>query len=89
MWNWTVFCEYWIGFVALLQYYLNVATCMKYNSKNEVIHCAEENNNILLVTPQTKNADDNGTSSVTKVDAVDFHTNWLEMFYSSAHLLCV
>ncbi|XP_047968480.1 uncharacterized protein LOC125212373 isoform X2 [Salvia hispanica] len=62
------------------KYYLNVATCMKYNSKNEVIHCAEENNNILLVTPQTKNADDNGTSSVTKVDATSEKTNdyaWL------------
>ena len=73
----------------MLQYYLNVATGKKYNSKNEVIRCAKENNNILLVTPQTKNANDSGPSSVTKVDAVDFYTNWWEMFYSSAHLFRV
>ncbi|XP_042024632.1 uncharacterized protein LOC121771810 isoform X1 [Salvia splendens] len=62
------------------KYYLNVATSKKYNSKNEVIHCAEENNNILLVAPQTKNADDSGTSLVTKVDAISEKTNdyaWL------------
>ncbi|KAL1569046.1 hypothetical protein AAHA92_00577 [Salvia divinorum] len=63
-----------------VKYYLNVATGKKYNSKNEVIRCAEETNNILLVTPQTKNADDNGPSSVTKVDMMSEKTNdsaWL------------
>ncbi|XP_042019680.1 uncharacterized protein LOC121767475 isoform X2 [Salvia splendens] len=63
-----------------VKYYLNVATGKKYNSKNEVICCAKENNNILLVTPQTKSADDSGPSSITKVDVIAEKTNdsaWL------------
>ncbi|XP_042007717.1 uncharacterized protein LOC121756281 isoform X2 [Salvia splendens] len=58
-----------------LKYYLHVATGKKYNSKNEVIRCAEENNKNPLVTPLTKNADVNGPSSVNKVDAVSEKTN--------------
>lgn len=75
--------------VLLLQYYLNDATGKKYNSKNEVIRCAAEYNS-LHVTPQAKNADDNGPSSLNKVDAVNFHTNSLKMFSSFARFfLCL
>ncbi|KAG6405766.1 hypothetical protein SASPL_133360 [Salvia splendens] len=62
-----------------LKYYLHVATGKKYNSKNEVIRCAEENNKNLHVTPLTKNADVS-RPSVNKVDAVSEKTNdsaWL------------
>ncbi|XP_047982391.1 uncharacterized protein LOC125223330 isoform X4 [Salvia hispanica] len=61
-----------------LKYYLHVATGKKYNSKNEVIRCAEENNKNLRVTP-LKSADVKGPS-VNKVDAVSEKTNdsaWL------------
>lgn len=72
-----------------MQYYFNVATGKKYYSKNEVIRCVTEHNSVL-VTPQTKNADDR-PSSIVKVDSVtvNLHTNSMWIFISCAYLFCV